>query len=67
MKRIKAKGVEVIVYEPEVHAGEFFHSRVVNTLDTFKEQSDVIVANRVTPEIADVTEKIYSRDLFGKD
>lgn len=67
MKRIKAKGIEVIVCEPALHEPEFFHSRVVNDLAQFKQQADIIVANRVTDDIRDVEEKIYSRDLFGKD
>jgi UDPglucose 6-dehydrogenase len=67
MKRIKAKGIEVIVYEPALQEPEFFHSRVVNDLDQFKREADVIVANRVTDDIRDVTDKVYSRDLFGKD
>jgi UDPglucose 6-dehydrogenase len=67
MKRIKAKGIEVIVYEPGIKEAEFFRSRVVNDLVQFKKESDVIVANRVTDDIRDVSNKIYSRDLFGND
>ena len=67
MKRLKAKGIEVIVYEPALQERAFFHSRVVPDLDLFKREADVIVANRITDELQDVPEKIYSRDLFGGD
>jgi UDPglucose 6-dehydrogenase len=67
MKRIKAKGIKVIVYEPMLTKTEFFHSPVVSNLQEFKQDADVIVANRMMPELADVPSKIYTRDLFGHD
>ena len=67
IKRIKAKGLEVIVYEPAITETVFFNSRVVNDLSQFKQEADLIVANRITDELEDVTFKIYSRDQFGKD
>ncbi|KJZ16290.1 UDP-glucose 6-dehydrogenase [Marinomonas sp. S3726] len=67
MKRIKAKGIEVVIYEPALNEDRFFNSKVISDLNAFKELSDVIVANRVTDDISDVDSKVYTRDLFGVD
>ncbi|GAA1408269.1 UDP-glucose 6-dehydrogenase [Glutamicibacter uratoxydans] len=67
MKRIKAKGISVIVYEPSLTSAEFYHSEVVSDLSEFKDRADIIVANRFTMELDDVEEKIYTRDIFGRD
>ena len=67
MKRIKAKGITVIVYEPILNDSHFFQSSVIDDINKFKKQSDLIVANRITEEIKDVLDKVYTRDLFNSN
>ncbi|NWC84180.1 nucleotide sugar dehydrogenase [Pseudomonas putida] len=67
MKRIKSKGIEVFVYEPALEEESFFNSKIIKSLDEFKQICDIVISNRLTDEIRDISEKVYTRDLFGKD
>jgi UDPglucose 6-dehydrogenase len=67
MKRIKAKGIEVVVFEPVIDESEFYGSEILNDLKQFKEKCDVVMSNRMVPELLDIRDKVYTRDLFGND
>jgi UDPglucose 6-dehydrogenase len=67
MKRLKAKGIKVVIFEPVINEDKFFNSEVIKNLDKFKEVSELIVANRVTDEIKDVMDKVYTRDLYNSN
>ena len=67
MKRLKAKGIEVVIYEPVITKDEFFHSKIIKDLEEFKKLSYVIVANRLSENLLDVKDKVYTRDIFNSD
>lgn len=67
MKRIKAKGIEVVVYEPSLKEPEFFRSKIIADVSEFKDMCDIILANRMHPELVGVIDKVYTRDVFGYD
>lgn len=67
MKRIKAKGIELVIYEPACDEPSFFNSRVISSLSEFKAASDVIITNRLNHDLSDVAEKVFTRDVFGRD
>lgn len=67
MKRLRAKGIEVVIYEPTYEADIFFNSKVLSSLEELKEQSDVIISNRIHKDLSDVTNKVFTRDLFSRD
>ena len=67
MKRLKAYGIEVLIYEPTLHEPTFFHSKVISDLQDFKSKCDVIICNRISQDLQDVQDKVYTRDIFSRD
>jgi UDPglucose 6-dehydrogenase len=65
MKRLKAKGIELVIYEPALHEGAFYNSKVLTDIQEFKATADIIIANRIVADLDDVLDKVYTRDLFG--